>query len=234
MKEMKKWGKRVFKSKYGSTSSETANAQGSQSIVPWRKSSDRGDTSQSSFLSAPVVEGSDHLQPDPHEPDAEAPPSGPASPENNTKTEIRKGSNEGNTAPALTLIPKIQVDPTACEGCNARKFPNIPEMRRHCSSTAPTSGNTKTGNSIEYDLSTTIQLIIKNLKEIHKVREQDKWSYIDRHGNRVQVAERIGKILKSIEHYAKIVDVAIQHSPEITALVWAGVRSILMVYPLSL
>jgi len=37
------------------------------------------------------------------------------------------------------------------------------------------------------------------------------------------------RILRSVEECAKMVDVAIQHHPEISALVWAGARFILMV-----
>jgi hypothetical protein len=37
-------------------------------------------------------------------------------------------------------------------------------------------------------------------------------------------SQRIEKILKIIDKYMIIVDVAIQQSPNITALVWAGVR----------
>jgi len=42
-------------------------------------------------------------------------------------------------------------------------------------------------------------------------------------------ADQWRKILKTIDSYAKLVDTAIQHSPAITALVWAGVRTILQV-----
>jgi hypothetical protein len=39
----------------------------------------------------------------------------------------------------------------------------------------------------------------------------------------------IEKVLKIVEKYMGIVDVAIQHHPDITALVWAGVRFIIQV-----
>ena len=45
----------------------------------------------------------------------------------------------------------------------------------------------------------------------------------------MDVGERMRRILKSVEDCAKIVDVAIQHHPEISSLVWAGARFILMV-----
>jgi hypothetical protein len=41
--------------------------------------------------------------------------------------------------------------------------------------------------------------------------------------------QRIEKILKIIEKYMTIADVAIQHRPNVTALVWAGVRRTIQV-----
>ena len=41
--------------------------------------------------------------------------------------------------------------------------------------------------------------------------------------------ERLNRILKRVDKYTKIVDTAVQHSPEVTALVWAGIRGILQV-----
>jgi len=41
--------------------------------------------------------------------------------------------------------------------------------------------------------------------------------------------DRWRKILKIIGTYERLVDTAIQHSPAITALVWAGVKTILQV-----
>jgi len=41
---------------------------------------------------------------------------------------------------------------------------------------------------------------------------------------------RLRKILKTIHSYAGMVDIAIQHNPMITALVWSGLRAILQVH----
>ena len=41
--------------------------------------------------------------------------------------------------------------------------------------------------------------------------------------------DRLRRILKGVEKYTIIVDTAVQHSPEVTALVWAGIRGILQV-----
>ncbi|KAF8472040.1 hypothetical protein BDZ91DRAFT_780824 [Kalaharituber pfeilii] len=68
---------------------------------------------------------------------------------------------------------------------------------------------------------------IRDLQTVHKESKEKQWKYTNRHGERVAVVERIGPILKCIESYSNIVDVAIQHNPKITALVWASVRAIL-------
>ena len=81
----------------------------------------------------------------------------------------------------------------------------------------------------EDELLNNILSTIERLKAVQAQLELKKWSYTDRNGVDVDVTKRIGKILKGAEDYAKIVDVAIQHNPAITALVWAGIRFILMV-----
>lgn len=49
--------------------------------------------------------------------------------------------------------------------------------------------------------------------------------------NKKQLSHRkkYHKIVKGLDTYAGIVDVAIQHSPAITALVWAGARFLLQI-----
>ena len=41
--------------------------------------------------------------------------------------------------------------------------------------------------------------------------------------------DRLRRILRGVEKYTRIVDTAVQHSPEVTALVWAGIKGILQV-----
>lgn len=65
-----------------------------------------------------------------------------------------------------------------------------------------------------------IQLILKELNTAHDRYQSQRHVFMGR---------RWGRILKSMEKYAKVVDTAIQHQPEITALVWAGVRTLLQV-----
>jgi hypothetical protein len=44
-----------------------------------------------------------------------------------------------------------------------------------------------------------------------------------------QGAQKMNNILLHVNRYCTIVDVAIQHQPEITALVWAGARTVIQV-----
>ncbi|KAF8461379.1 hypothetical protein BDZ91DRAFT_376443 [Kalaharituber pfeilii] len=74
-----------------------------------------------------------------------------------------------------------------------------------------------------------IELIIEALQSAKEDVKKGQWQYTNSRGERVVVVERLGRILKGVQHYAGIVDVAIQHSPETTALIWAGVRFILQV-----
>ena len=76
-------------------------------------------------------------------------------------------------------------------------------------------------------------MTIEEIKSAQKVLKEKKWYYTDRHGKQIDVGERMRRILKSVEDCAKIVDVAIQHHPEISSLVWAGARFILMVSNIS-
>jgi len=49
--------------------------------------------------------------------------------------------------------------------------------------------------------------------------------------------EHTGKMYKTLQYvnkYCTIIDVAIQHQPQITALVWAGVRTVIQVCELFL
>ena len=73
-----------------------------------------------------------------------------------------------------------------------------------------------------------IATVIKALNAIQEDDKKNRWGYTW-HGKRVVIVEHLGKILKTAERYSKVVDTAIQHQPEVTALVWAGVKAILQV-----
>ena len=74
-----------------------------------------------------------------------------------------------------------------------------------------------------------IQAIIQMLEGAQKDEQKRRLRFPGWHGKEIVVVERLGTVLKTMDKYATIVDVAIQHSPEVTALVWAGVRGILQV-----
>ncbi|RPB18291.1 hypothetical protein L211DRAFT_831763 [Terfezia boudieri ATCC MYA-4762] len=66
---------------------------------------------------------------------------------------------------------------------------------------------------------------------LNAVQEDDKkrrWRYTWR-GKEIVVVERLGKILENVGQYKKVVDTAIQSNPQVSALVWAGVRAIMQV-----
>jgi len=75
----------------------------------------------------------------------------------------------------------------------------------------------------------SIESAISAAKSAHKAAKDRRWVYRRKQGNDIVVMERVGRILRGMENYAKIGDVLIQSSPEITALVWGTARFILQV-----
>ena len=75
----------------------------------------------------------------------------------------------------------------------------------------------------------SFDVMIEEIKSAQKVLQEKKRYYTNRNGQQIEVGERMRNILRSVEDCAKIVDVAIQHHLEITSLVWAGARFIIMV-----
>lgn len=73
-----------------------------------------------------------------------------------------------------------------------------------------------------------IEAVIRALNTLQEDDKKKRWSYTWR-GKEVIVVERLGKILKSIERYSKVVDISIQSNPQVSALVWAGVWAIMQV-----
>lgn len=65
--------------------------------------------------------------------------------------------------------------------------------------------------------------------EIIKLTIGDLEDKVRKHGDAGAGGGRWKNILKTIDRYARIVDTVIQHNPEITALVWAGIRASLQV-----
>ena len=79
----------------------------------------------------------------------------------------------------------------------------------------------------------SIESAISAAKDAHKAAKDRRWVYRRKRGNDIVVMESVGRILRGMENYAKIGDILIQSSPEITALVWGAARFILQVGPSS-
>ena len=73
-----------------------------------------------------------------------------------------------------------------------------------------------------------IGAVIKVLTTLQEDDKEKRWIYSWR-GKKVIVVERLGKILKSVEKYSKIVDTVVQSNPQVSALVWASAWGIMQV-----
>ena len=76
--------------------------------------------------------------------------------------------------------------------------------------------------------SENIEAVVKALNTLKEDHKKKRWSYTWR-GKEVIVVERLGKILKWVDNYSKVVDCAIQANPQMAALLWAGVWGIMRV-----
>jgi hypothetical protein len=74
-----------------------------------------------------------------------------------------------------------------------------------------------------------IQLLEKLIEATEKKKEEldkTRWSYTNKDGEKVYITD---SLLRQLNRYATIGDIAIQHDPQVVALVWAGFRFILNV-----
>jgi hypothetical protein len=82
----------------------------------------------------------------------------------------------------------------------------------------------------ETTTSCTVFSVLEAAEDARKDRDDNKWRYTKKNGEVVILRERFDTIVGGFEKYAKIVDVAIQHHPEVTSLVWASARFLIQVY----
>ena len=73
-----------------------------------------------------------------------------------------------------------------------------------------------------------VEAVVNALIAFKEDDQKKRWKYTWR-GKEVIVVERLGKILRNVERYSKVIDTAIQSSPQVSALVWAGVKAIIQV-----
>ena len=75
----------------------------------------------------------------------------------------------------------------------------------------------------------TVFSVLDEAEKARNDRDENKWRYTNKKGEVVILRDRFDKIVEGFHKYAKIVDIAIQHSPEITSLVWASARFLIQV-----
>ena len=73
-----------------------------------------------------------------------------------------------------------------------------------------------------------VKAIVKVLNISQENKKKKRWNYTWQ-GKEVIVVERLGKILRSVEKYSKVVDTAMQTNPQVSALVWASIWAIMRV-----
>lgn len=73
-----------------------------------------------------------------------------------------------------------------------------------------------------------MQAVVNTLIILENDNRKKGWSYTWG-GKKVIVVEQLGKILKQVTPYTKVLDIAIQANTQVRALVWAGVRAIMQV-----
>ena len=73
-----------------------------------------------------------------------------------------------------------------------------------------------------------IDAVVKSLNVLQQDKQKNRWRYTWR-GEEVVIAERLGKILRSIEKYSTVVGAAAQCGPPVSAIVWAGIQGIMKV-----
>jgi len=88
----------------------------------------------------------------------------------------------------------------------------------------------KTQLNSEAMTSCTVFSVLDAANDARKDRDDNKWRYTKKNGEVVVLRERFDTIVEGFEKYAKIVDIAIQHHPEVTSLIWASARFLIQVY----
>ena len=136
-------------------------------------------------------------------------------------------ANEDPTSPstfAPPLGPNVVIGSSPHSSRVWAQTLEIAEDKLREYSLPPLDLTTLTSESVEEN----IRIVVKKLNTLQEVNKEKQWSYTWR-GKEVIVMERLGKILKIVDNYSKVVDTAIQSNPQVSALVWAGVRAIMQV-----
>ncbi|KAF8436093.1 hypothetical protein BGX38DRAFT_100554 [Terfezia claveryi] len=126
-------------------------------------------------------------------------------------------------ASAAIVVPAVPPQTKSASQVWAKTL-ELAEKKLNDNNLPPLNPTNLTSQSAEEN----IEAVIKALNTVQKDDKKKRWSYTWR-GKKVIVVERLGKLLKNVEKYSKVVDIAIQANPQVSALVWAGVWGIMRV-----
>ncbi|RPA82521.1 hypothetical protein BJ508DRAFT_89387 [Ascobolus immersus RN42] len=77
------------------------------------------------------------------------------------------------------------------------------------------------------------ETVISIIGEAQNIRDRKiaaQLTYTNKRGQTVRLREKVDTLIKDFNAYARIVDIAVGHQPEVTSLVWGSVRFLLQVY----
>jgi hypothetical protein len=71
--------------------------------------------------------------------------------------------------------------------------------------------------------------VLQEAQKIEKELDRKKWRYKKGDGEVIVVRDKFDRIVKGLDRYANIVDVAINQHPDIVSICWASARFLLKV-----
>lgn len=90
----------------------------------------------------------------------------------------------------------------------------------------PQQKDTTEGGDEKSLLKHPMQSLLSDIKDLQQEVDSKRFKYKDAQGKDVFIAD---SIFGKLDKYAAIGDIAIQHNPDVVALVWAGFRLLLQV-----
>jgi len=157
---------------------------------------------------------------------------GPSSPSilSRSKPSLQSPTPASNGESPLRFQHGITISTSLQNASSATAAPPFPSLWQRVYSIAKDQLSNKEREQLDLPAGNdSIESAISAAKSAHKAAKDRRWVYRRKQGNDIVVMERVGRILRGMENYAKIGDVLIQSSPEITALVWGTARFILQV-----
>lgn len=131
----------------------------------------------------------------------------------------------GNSAPPLySEVPETKPPPDPHPSVDWLKTLEIAKKKLEENNLPPLNLINLTSQSAQENMG----YVVKALEDLQSDDKKKRWSYTWC-GKEVIVVERLGKILKSIDSYSKVVGTAIQVNPQAKALVWVGIWAIMQV-----